>query len=233
VSTHGDCDPTLLEAAHGAPVVFTLGRISGFEGSLARIKEVRVTRDGKPVADPPGIETKIEKDKLTLTTPQDGPERKDRVDITVLYRRPFERRSDGTVIPYGDVSTTCSAYIDHSSHLPSSTAAPTPLPTPTVVSAPPPPASQSTPTLDAYPTQVRPGETVSFTGEGFTPNCPVTKTFTPPGGTSFSIETTANAGGVVTATLDITPGQPAGAWTATATDQTTGSSATTTFTVVP
>jgi hypothetical protein len=242
----GSCLPRTPKVPHGTPVKFTLRGGNPQVGH--RIYSVQVGNgDARQVYDVDsarterGIDVSLDGNTLTLATKTDGPSRTEHIEVWVVLdvkiksefthnrNKPMEVSED--TIPMGPV---CTADIVHTDHVQSVAPSPTPAPAPTatVVSAPP-PASQPAPTLESYPRQVKIGETVSFTGEGFTANCPVTNTFKPPGGTPFSIEATADAAGVVTATLDIAPGQPPGDWTATATDQTTGSSATTTFTVVP
>jgi hypothetical protein len=240
----GSCLPRTPKVSHGTPVKFTLkGGNPQTPHEIYRIEvgkgDARQDYDVDSARAERGIEVSLDGDTLTLTTKEDGPSRTERVEIWVALDTEIRSQFTGNpnkplevseeFIPVGPV---CEADIVHSDQVQSVAPSPTPAPTATVVSAPP-PASQPTPTLESYPRQVKIGETIAFTGEGFTANCPIINTFTPPGSTPFSIETTSDASGVVTATLEITPGQPAGPWTATATDQTTGSSATTTFTVLP
>jgi hypothetical protein len=77
------------------------------------------------------------------------------------------------------------------------------------------------------------GQTVHFTGRGFTPNGAVTKTFIRPDGYTFGFQTQANAQGVVTGSLEITKDQPTGVWTVIATDEATKRQVRSTFNVSP
>jgi hypothetical protein len=85
--------------------------------------------------------------------------------------------------------------------------------------------------LELQPSQPTLGQTVFFTGAGFTPNGSVTKTFIRPDGYSFGFQTQANAQGVVTGSLEITKDQPTGVWTVIATDEATKRQVRTTFNV--
>ncbi len=88
-------------------------------------------------------------------------------------------------------------------------------------------------TLDLQPTQPTLGQTVHFTGTGFTPNGAVTKTFIRPDSSSFGFQTHADAQGVVTASLEITKDQPPGLWTVIVTDEVTKRQVRSTFNVSP
>ncbi|MBI4631548.1 MAG: hypothetical protein HY740_07530, partial [Chloroflexi bacterium] len=131
---------------------------------------------------------------------------------------------------------------------PPPTKTPTPTHTPTrfITSLPPrtnTPTSTTTPTtkpterviftLDVRPQQVGLGQTVFFTGTGFTPNGSVTKTFTRPDGSNFGFQTHADAQGVVTASLEIGKDQPPGLWTVIVTDEATKRQVRSTFQVNP
>ncbi|MBI5350752.1 MAG: hypothetical protein HZB77_15760, partial [Chloroflexi bacterium] len=105
---------------------------------------------------------------------------------------------------------------------PTSTTTPTTKPTERVIF-----------TLDVRPQQVGLGQTVFFTGTGFTPNGSVSKTFIRPDGHNFGFQTQANAQGVVTASLEITKDQPSGVWTVIVTDEATKRQLRSTFNVSP
>ncbi len=131
---------------------------------------------------------------------------------------------------------------------PPPTKTPTPTLTPTrfITSLPPrtnTPTSTTTPTtkpterviftLDVRPQQVGLGQTVFFTGTGFTPNGSVTKTFIRPDGFNFGFQTRADVNGIVTASLEITKDQPPGVWTVIVTDEATKRQVRSTFNVTP
>jgi len=236
------CSPH-AKASHGTPVTFTLSWDQPIRYPQIHTIQVGKGKDREVYYGPlgaaeRGIKAIPDGSTVTLTTTEDGPARTERVEVWVTLDYDYDYSADFEDLASGDAQipkgVVCTADIVHSDLIQSQSPSPTPTlaPTPTVVS-PPPASGPAGLTLESYPREVRLGETVSFTGEGFTPNCPVTKTFAPPGGTPFSIQATADANGVVTASLEITSDQPTGAWAVTATDDTSGRQAETTFTVVP
>ncbi len=222
-----------VETVNGEPR--TSGYIEIYSVVVGKGKDRKVYYGPKGAADR-GIEVVPDGSGITLTTTEDGPARTERIEVWVTLDYEYDRSADFEDQASGDaripMGVICVADIVHSDPTDPSAPSPSPpaAPTATVVSAPPPDSGL---TLETYPGEVRLGETLSLSGDGFTPNCPVTHTFTPPGGTPFSIESTADADGVVTATVDITSDQPTGAWIVTATDDTSGKQAQATFSVVP
>ncbi|MEK6575283.1 MAG: GEVED domain-containing protein [Chloroflexota bacterium] len=140
----------------------------------------------------------------------DGPERVEEDTVWVT----FQSRSTTKVV-------ICRVVVKH--------IVATPVPTPTATPTPP----KTVLTLDVFPRRVSLGGAVSFTGDGFTPNGQVTKTFVRPDGSTFEFQATADAFGVVIGSLTIPKDQPTGVWTVTATDIATGRRTQATFTVVP
>lgn len=150
------------------------------------------------------------------------------------YRFPRSLVPPKTITPTPTPTLTPTRYI---TSLPPHTS--TPTPTRFITSLPRP---SDTPTklpgieiltLDLLPSRPSLGQTVHFTGTGFTPNGTVTKTFIRPDGFDFGFQTQANAQGVVTASLDIGKDQPPGVWTVIVTDEATKRQVRSTFNVSP
>ena len=219
-----ECSPPEDAIEHGGSIRIGLHLVSGAHTPPDRFRVFAQAGDAAPgtvaiTLDPPaGADGWAPwKDGAGFTVRSlavDPPERIEEVIVTLQ----LQSRSTTRYLQ-------CKVYVVHRD------ATPTPTATPTATATARPPVK--TPSIVPSSQQVSLGSTVYFSGSGFTPNGPLTKTFTRPDGYSFGYELNADANGNMTGSLYLSTDQPTGSWAVTVVDQTSGQQTRTTFTVVP